>query len=112
MKYIINSQKTKCKKLFDKVIKELNNKFYPEFYPECSICFEATCHKTPICNHVVCLSCESKINKCPICRKEFIKPVPIDLSLYDLVENIIIYNGNEDTITSESSEFYWLFEFR
>jgi hypothetical protein len=39
MKYIINSQKTKCKKLFDKVIKELNNKFYPE----CSICFEATC---------------------------------------------------------------------
>ncbi len=53
------------KKIFNKVIEEINNKYKSE----CSICFELTNNKTN-CNHDVCLDCEKKINKCPLCRKD------------------------------------------
>jgi hypothetical protein len=52
------------KKIFNKVIEEINNKYKSE----CSICFELTNNKTN-CNHDVCLDCEKKINKCPLCRR-------------------------------------------
>ncbi len=94
-------QKIKSKKLFNKVIEELNNKFHTE----CSICLESTNNKSS-CRHPICLSFESKINKCPICRKDFIKParIPIQLSWYDVVENIIICDGNGVPITTRASE--------
>jgi hypothetical protein len=53
------------KKIFNKVIEEINNKYKSE----CSICFELTNNKTN-CNHDVCLDCEKKINKCPLCRRD------------------------------------------
>ncbi len=67
MKYIINKQKTTSKNLFDKVIKEINDKNKIE----CSICFDLTNNKT-VCYHDVCKNCIKKIYKCPICRKIFI----------------------------------------
>ena len=34
---------------------------------ECCVCYEATEHSTP-CNHLVCESCYSRLNTCPMCR--------------------------------------------
>ncbi len=89
MKYIINNQKTTNKNLFDKVIKEMNNKNKIE----CSVCFDLTNNKTD-CDHDVCKNCIKKINKCPICRKNFIDKKtnknysPFNISLFDIVEGV------------------------
>ncbi len=47
------------------MIEEINKKYKSE----CSISFELTNNKTNFCNHSVCLDCEKKINKCPLCRR-------------------------------------------
>lgn len=41
---------------------------------DCPICLETlTKEKTfvPLCGHLVCNDCKSRINSCPICRKKF-----------------------------------------
>ena len=37
---------------------------------ECTICYEHTTNKTE-CDHIICKTCMTKINKCAVCRKEF-----------------------------------------
>jgi len=36
---------------------------------ECCICFDETNHTTE-CKHILCIECNKKIKKCPICRRE------------------------------------------
>ncbi len=79
---------------YNEVVKELINKFCPE---ECSICFESTNNKT-ICGHIVCLSCEYKIDKCAICRRDLIKRIPISLSWHDVVESVSIEYDDQNGI--------------
>jgi hypothetical protein len=44
---------------------------------ECCICYLETKNKT-VCMHDVCIDCEKKINKCPICRMDLIKNINVD----------------------------------
>jgi hypothetical protein len=61
MKYILNSQKTKCKKLFDKVIKEINK----DNMCDCHICFQNTNNKSSY-NFNYCVEWENNLNKLEI----------------------------------------------
>ena len=43
-----------------------------ELPTECPICLEAPNNKSVIrCHHIVCYECAVKMNKCPMCRKEY-----------------------------------------
>ncbi len=58
MKYILNSQKTKCKNLFDKVIKQIKN----ANSCDCHICFQNTNNKSSY-NFNYCVQWEINLNK-------------------------------------------------
>ena len=37
---------------------------------ECTICYEHTMNRTE-CDHIICETCMTKIDKCAVCRKDF-----------------------------------------
>ena len=56
----------------------------------CEICYDNDCERTLVCNHKLCGTCFTHVDKCPFCRKEIInlrtvlKPLMKEYdSLYD-----------------------------
>ena len=45
---------------------------------ECPVCYERTECRTP-CGHFLCEQCNSRVKKCPICRKSLPRETPSDL---------------------------------
>jgi hypothetical protein len=95
------------KKIFNKVIEEINNKYKCE----CSICFELTNNKTN-CGHDVCLDCENKIknNKCPLCRRN-LKLKRILPSSHTMSPTISIINNVINEFSTFPNLLYFDFDF-
>ena len=78
LKYIhLQKIMEKCRQDENVDISFLKSQFL-ELYDEvgklvsCPVCFELltkTNTHIPLCGHLVCFSCKSKMDKCPICRK-------------------------------------------
>jgi hypothetical protein len=67
---------------------------------ECCVCFENTSHKTE-CNHIVCVSCITNLDKCPLCRAPFRFLSNKCLENNNIQEEMIVTPINElETITN------------
>ena len=93
-------------------------------YDECGVCLDKKYLSKTNCNHHLCISCITRVTKCPFCRKDFILPKLFkDLkkyfiekenkklikikNIFDLlpnyiepVQNIILNNNNNNNNTT------------
>ena len=62
---------------------------------ECAICFRTkVLQATPVCEHKFCPPCMARVDKCPMCRKEFTERHEDSQDEFDELEQIIIQHVN------------------
>ena len=70
---------------------------------ECCVCYEATENLTP-CNHLVCESCYSRLNTCPMCRAPLENGVPLMEVSFELNLRMAMaaHRGHEAIVSSNA----------
>jgi TPR repeat protein len=77
---LLNNIDNKNRLINDKLIELRENKRVKQYFKllkskkielDCCVCLEIKSNLLPKCKHLICQDCFIKINKCPVCRKDY-----------------------------------------